>query len=218
MKVNHTPTPESTPPLAWQARGWFKVWRTDRAKIIEECEGTALAALSVWDALCDLANEKRSHTFTATVGVIRTRAATSRSTTFKAMDLLEELGMLTRSQNKTEAKSKSLSASSYTLLTQSDKHTSPPSDRETTPSLSKFKKSRTEVRRISRREKEVQESAPTKASLPCADAPAGSGKGVSLARSPHVQLPVHRVEMPPGRDRSRSARSRLISYARWRSW
>ena len=119
------------------SHGWFKVWRQDRAAIIEQCEGATLAALSVWDALCDIANEKHSVSFDTSIGIIRTRAGTSRSTTFRAIELLEGMGMLAHRQNPIPGKKNALNLSTYTLLTPSYSETSPPSDGDTTPSPSK---------------------------------------------------------------------------------
>ena len=130
-----------------QLRGWFKVFRDDRAKIIDHCEGTTLACLSVWDALSDLSNEHRSASFNVSVGIIRKRAGTSRSTTFRALDLLEELGMLSRKQNLVEGQN-ALQVSSYTLLTPSLCETTQ-SESDTRPSPSNFKIRDTEVRRTS---------------------------------------------------------------------
>jgi predicted RNA-binding Zn-ribbon protein involved in translation (DUF1610 family) len=122
--------PRSSPP---HSHGWFKVWRHDRAAIIEQCEGATLAVLSVWDALCDIANEKRSASFDISIGIIRTRAGTSRSTTFRAIELLEGMGMLAHKQNPIPGKKNALNLSTYTLITPSYCDTTPPSYCDTTP-------------------------------------------------------------------------------------
>jgi len=135
-------------PQASNRRGWYKVHRADRDTILTHCEGAALSALSVWDALCDIANERKSNQFAATIGIIRTLAGTSRSTTFEALSMLVQLGMIERKQNKIDGKPGALDASTFTLLTQdppSAENALPQSTKRTTPSPSKIKISRTET-------------------------------------------------------------------------
>ncbi len=117
------------PTVKIERAGWFKVWRADRDRIINQCEGAAPAVLSVWDAFCDLANEHGSNTITETIGIIRTRAGVSRATAFRCVGMLEELGMISHESNADPKNKKRLLASTFKLLT--------PSHNETTPSLSK---------------------------------------------------------------------------------
>jgi hypothetical protein len=116
--------------------GWFKVFRKDRARIIEHCEGAAVSALSVWDALCDIQNENGSPTFKTSIGIIRTRAAVSRRTAQSALDLLQGLGMISREQNRIPGKKNALDLSTYTILTSGNGCTTPSGNGCTTPSAS----------------------------------------------------------------------------------
>lgn len=141
-------------------RGWFKVRREDIAKIVGSAEGTAPSTVAVWITLCDLDNEHGGkHTFTTSVGIIRKLSGVSRATAFLAFNILEQLGMLERIQNRMDCSKKALDFSTYTLPTLSDKQTTPPSDKRTTPSLRKFRKSRTDL-------KEGRSDAPQKAHSP----------------------------------------------------
>ncbi len=88
--------------------GFFSIHREDCARIIDNCDGSPLAALAVWMALEDLANEHQATTFDASIGIIRTRAGVSRASLFSALAKLEGFGMVKHQRNHNPNKSKSV--------------------------------------------------------------------------------------------------------------
>lgn len=132
--------------------GFYKLWRQDMERIRQHGEQDAgnisiPTLMAIWAALCDIANDKRSHTFTVSIGIIRTTAGVARSTAFLALDLLEKLGMVNSVENKRMKDGKPVNdPSTYTIYptekapkqkpTQSDKKTTHSSGKKTTGSPS----------------------------------------------------------------------------------
>jgi len=120
--TDNTPQPaESKPRERLTPRhGWYKLWRADIARIRElgERDDVSISCpvlIAVWSALSDIANEKNSTTFDATIGIIRSRAGVSRRTAFDALKVLESLGLVARNQNK-NADNSHLDANTWTIF------------------------------------------------------------------------------------------------------
>src|SRR5690348_1096051 len=106
--INSSSPPDTVKPRSrlTPRRGYFKLHRADIARIRELGENDTIKVstavlIAVWQALCDIANEKRSTTFTVGIGIIRHRAGVSRRTAFSAIKVLEShLQMVAHLQNK----------------------------------------------------------------------------------------------------------------------
>jgi hypothetical protein len=150
------PVPEADKPTRARVKplnGFYKLWRLDMERIRQHGEQDAEAEsisiptlMAIWAALCDIANDKRSNTFTISIGIIRKTAGVARCTTFVALDVLEKLGMVKAVSNSTTDASGKVTQkeSTYTIYptekaptkagVSSDKKTRPSSDKKTPPS------------------------------------------------------------------------------------
>ncbi len=117
--------------------GWFRVHRADIARIVQHCQpGKSASVICTWLALLDMANQRKAESFDVGVGVLCSISGLSRRTIFDTFKVLENLGLLSRRKNPSQA-GKFFDETTYSVKPVGNNRTTPQRNNRTTPSASK---------------------------------------------------------------------------------